>query len=379
MDHDQATLFINELLRILITRKASDLFLTVGFPPAIKIDGRIERLINQPVGERHAEELVYSVMTERQRTEFEFSKECNFAIHREGIGRFRVNVFMQQGFIGMVMRSIQKKIPTLEELHLPQVLNEIALSRRGIVLVVGQTGSGKSTTLAALVDHRNRNSQDHIVTVEDPIEFVHEHINCMITQREIGSDTDNWAAALKSAMRQAPDVIMMGEIRDREALEHALVFAETGHLCLATMHASNAYQAIDRIINFFPEERKAQLLMNLSLNLRAMVSQRLISRVDGQGRVAAVEIMLNTPLIRDMIFRGDVQLMREHIGKSREAGMQTNDQHLFDLYEAEVISHEDALRNADSVNDVRLNIKLNSRHTIARDPLLATPQLVIQR
>ncbi len=379
MDHDQATLFINELLRILITRKASDLFLTVGFPPAIKIDGRIERLTNQPVGERHAEELVYSVMTERQRTEFEFSKECNFAIHREGIGRFRVNVFMQQGFIGMVMRSIQKKIPTLEELHLPQVLNEIALSRRGIVLVVGQTGSGKSTTLAALVDHRNRNSQDHIVTVEDPIEFVHEHINCMITQREIGSDTDNWAAALKSAMRQAPDVIMMGEIRDREALEHALVFAETGHLCLATMHASNAYQAIDRIINFFPEERKAQLLMNLSLNLRAMVSQRLISRVDGQGRVAAVEIMLNTPLIRDMIFRGDVQLMREHIGKSREAGMQTNDQHLFDLYEAEVISHEDALRNADSVNDVRLNIKLNSRHTIARDPLLATPQLVIQR
>ena len=300
-------------------------------------------------------------MSDRQAAEFESHKELNFAISPNGIGRFRVNVFMQLGRVGMVIRTIQSRIPNPGELKLPPVIPELALAKRGLVLVVGATGSGKSTTLAAMLGHRNEHSHGHIVTIEDPVEFVHPHRNCIITHREVGVDTDSWEVALKNSLRQAPDVIMIGEIRDRNAMEHAIAFAETGHLCLATLHANNANQALDRVINFFPEERRAQLLMDLSLNLRGVISQRLLPVEGGKGRLPAVEIMLNSPLIADLIFKGEVVGIKEVMKKSRELGMQTFDQALFELFEAGRISMADALRNADSINDLRLNIKLNSK------------------
>ncbi|MCT9810532.1 PilT/PilU family type 4a pilus ATPase [Acidovorax sp. Be4] len=361
MERDQASKFITDLLQLMVSRNGSDLFITAEFPPAIKVDGKITKVSPQPLTPVHTLTLARSIMSDKQVADFERSKECNFAIAPAGIGRFRVNAFVQQGRIGMVMRTIPMTVPTIDSLGVPQVLKDVAMSKRGLCILVGATGSGKTTTLAAMVDWRNENSFGHIITVEDPIEFVHTHKNCVITQREVGLDTDSWDAALKNTLRQAPDVILMGEIRDRTTMEHAIAFSETGHLCLATLHANNANQALDRIVNFFPEERRQQLLMDLSLNLRAMVSQRLIGKQDSKGRVAAMEVMLNTPLISDLIFKGEVAEIKEVMKKGRNLGMQTFDQALFDLFEAQQITYEDALRNADSVNDLRLQIKLNSQ------------------
>jgi twitching motility protein PilU len=367
MERDQASKFITDLLRLMVSRGGSDLFLTAEFPPAIKVDGKVTKVSPQPLTPDHTLALARSVMNDKQAAEFERTKECNFAISPKGVGRFRVNAFLQQGHVGMVMRIIPQVVPTIDAMHLPQVLKEVSSTKRGLVILVGATGSGKSTTLAAMVDHRNETSHGHIITLEDPVEFVHPHKNCIVTQREIGIDTDDWGIALKNTLRQAPDVILMGEIRDREAMEHAVQFAETGHLCMATMHANSANQALDRIINFFPEERRPQLLMDLSLNLKALVSQRLMPRPAGKGRVAAVEILLSTPLIADLIFKGEVGEIKEIMKKSRELGMQTFDQALFDLFEGNDISYEDALRNADSVNDLRLQIKLNSQRARNQD------------
>ena len=377
MERDQASKFINDLLRVMNSRNGSDLFLTADFPPAIKVDGKITKVSPQPLTGQHTIALARAVMNDRQAAEFERTKECNFAISPQGMGRFRVNAFMQQGFVGMVLRTIPQQLPTIEGLGLPAVLKDVAMTKRGLVIFVGATGSGKSTSLAAMVDWRNENSHGHIITVEDPVEFVHPHKNCIITQREIGIDTDNWGAALKNTLRQAPDVILMGEIRDRETMEHAVAFAETGHLCMATLHASSANQALDRIINFFPEERRPQLLMDLSLTLRAMVSQRLVPREKTRGRVAAVEILLNTPLVSDLIFKGEVAELKELMKRSRELGMQTFDQSLFDLYENRHVSYEDALRNADSVNDLRLQIKLQSARARNVDLAAGTEHLKV--
>ena len=365
MERDQALKFMHDLLRLMTQKNGSDLFITANFPPAIKIDGRIMPVSNQVLSPQHTADLARSIMNDRQAAEFEATKECNFAISPSGIGRFRVNALVQQGRIAVVLRTINMSIPTIDELGLPVVLKDIAMTKRGLVILVGGTGTGKTTSLAAVVDHRNTSSQGHIITIEDPIEYVHDHKGCIVTQREVGIDTDSWEAALKNSLRQAPDVILMGEIRDRETMDYAVAFAETGHLCLATLHANSTNQAIDRIINFFPEERRQQLLMDLSLNLRAMVSQRLLPKKDGKGRVAAIEIMLNSPLISDLIFKGEVHEIKEVMKRSREIGMQTFDQALFDLYEAGRVSYEDALRNADSVNDLRLQIKLHSK--IAKD------------
>jgi len=370
MERDQASKFVNDLLRLMLARNGSDLFLTAEFPPAIKVDGKISKVSPQPLTGQHTLQLARTVMNDKQAAEFERTKECNFAISPQGIGRFRVNAFMQQGNVGLVFRTIPSKLPTIDTLKLPKVLKDVAMSKRGLVIFVGATGSGKSTSLAAMVDHRNENSYGHIITIEDPVEFVHPHKNCIVTQREVGIDTEGWEAALKNTLRQAPDVILMGEIRDRETMDHAVAFAETGHLCMATLHANSSNQALDRIINFFPEERRAQLLMDLSLNLKALVSQRLLPHQEGKGRTAAVEIMLNTPLVADMIFKGEVGDIKELMKRSRELGMQTFDQALFDLYEANQVSYEDALRNADSVNDLRLQIKLHSQR--ARNPDLAS-------
>ena len=367
MERDQALKFMHDLLRLMTQKNGSDLFITANFPPAIKVDGRIMPVSNQVLSPQHSAELARAIMNDRQAAEFESTKECNFAISPTGIGRFRVNALVQQGRIAVVLRTINMSIPTIDELGLPVVLKDIAMSKRGLVILVGGTGTGKTTSLAAVVDHRNRNSQGHIVTVEDPIEYVHEHKGCIVTQREVGIDTDSWEAALKNSLRQAPDVILMGEIRDRETMDYAVAFAETGHLCLATLHANSTNQAIDRIIDFFPEERRQQLLMDLSLNLRAMVSQRLLPKKDGKGRVAAIEIMLNSPLISDLIFKGEVHEIKEVMKRSREIGMQTFDQALFDLFEAGRIGYEDALRNADSINDLRLQIKLHGQASKDRD------------
>jgi twitching motility protein PilU len=348
-------------------KNGSDLFITANFPPAIKIDGKVVPVSNQPLLPQHSAELARSIMNDRQASDFEATKECNFAISPTGIGRFRVSALVQQGKVAIVCRTINLVVPSLDELGLPPVLKDIAMTLRGLVVFVGGTGTGKTTSLAALVDHRNRNSQGHIITIEDPIEFIHEHKKCIVTQREIGVDTDSWEIALKNTLRQAPNVIMMGEIRDRATMDYAIAFAETGHLCLATLHANSTNQAIDRIINFFPEERRHQLLMDLSLNLRALISQRLLPKKDGKGRAPAIEIMLNSPLISDLIFKGQVQEIKEVMKRSRELGMQTFDQALFDLYEAGQISYTDAMRNADSLNDLRLQIKLHGKESKDRD------------
>ena len=367
MEREQAMKFMYDLLRLMVTRKASDLFIAVGFPPAIKIDGKMTPVSNQPLTPAHTIDLARAIMNDRQAAEFESTKECNFAINPAGIGRFRVNALVQQANVGIVLRVITTTIPRIEDLGLPNVLKDVVMTKRGLVIMVGATGSGKSTTLAAMVGYRNENSHGHIITIEDPIEFTHPHKGCLITQREVGVDTVNWQTALKNTLRQAPDVILIGEVRDRETMDHAVAFAETGHLCLATLHANSANQALDRVINFFPEERRQQLLMDLSLNLRGFISQRLIPLKEGKGRCAAVEIMLNSPLISDLIFKGEVHEIKEIMKKSRELGMQTFDQSLFDLFEAGRISYEDALRNADSVNDLRLQIKLHSKEAKNRD------------
>ncbi|MCC4115068.1 PilT/PilU family type 4a pilus ATPase [Aromatoleum toluclasticum] len=351
---------MHRLLNAMHQMDGSDLFISVDFPPTVKAHGTMKALSQQRLTPDITRSLALSLMNDRQRAEFEAEMECNFAISIPGLCRFRVNVFVQQQHAGMVIRTIASQIPTLAKLGLPEVLKEIIMTKRGLVLVVGGTGSGKSTTLAAMIDHRNSTAPGHIITVEDPVEYVHRNKQCLVTHREVGVDTHSWEHALKNTLRQAPDVILIGEIRDRETMEHAIAFAETGHLCLGTLHANNANQTIDRIVNFFPEERRNQLLMDLSSNLRAIVSQRLIRTEDGKGRKAAIEILLNTPTIAEMIFKGQFQSIKEIMAKSRELGMCTFDQALFDLYDAGFVSYEEAIRNADSTNELRLQIKLKA-------------------
>jgi len=364
MDRDQAVQFMHNLLRAMLSKKASDLFITAGFPPAFKVDGKMTPVSNQTLTPQMTADLARGIMNDKQAAEFESTKECNFAIAPSGIGRFRVSAFVQQGQIGCVVRTIAAKIPELDDLQLPPILKDVVMSKRGLVIVVGGTGSGKSTSLAAMVDYRNQKSRGHIITIEDPVEYVHAHKGCVITQRDVGVDTDSWHTALKNTLRQAPDVILIGEIRDRETMEYCIQFAETGHLVLATLHANSSNQALDRVINFFPEDKREQLLMDLSLNIKALISQRLIPREGGAGRIAAIEIMLNTPLITDLIFKGEVAAIKEVMAKSNRIGMKTFDQALYDLYEADLISYEDALRNADSKNEVRLRIKLESKREL---------------
>lgn len=361
MEREQAVRLTQNLLKKMVEKEGSDLFLTNGFPPAIKVDGTIHKATDTPLTSDQSAMMVRSIMNDKQIKEFDATKECNFAIAPKGIGRFRVSAFIQQGMVGAVLRTISTEIPTLEGLDLPPILKDVVMNKRGLVIVVGGTGSGKSTTLAAMIGHRNENSRGHIVSIEDPVEYVHPHNGCVITQREVGVDTESWHAALKNTLRQAPDVIMIGEIRDRETMEYGIQFAETGHLCLATLHANSANQALDRIINFFPEERRQQLLMDLSLNTKAFISQRLIPRETGVGRIASMEIMLNSPLIADLIFKGAVGQIKEIMAKSTRLGMQTFDQSLFDLYEDGVISYEEAMRNSDSKNELRLRVKLESK------------------
>jgi len=364
MEREQAIKLMQDLLKRQVDKKGSDLFITSGFPPAIKIDGEIRPQSDRSLTLEQSAVLVRSIMNDKQTLEFDSTKECNFAIAPAGIGRFRVSAFVQQGQIGCVIRTINAKIPQIDELQLPPILKDVVMSKRGLVIVVGGTGSGKSTSLAAMVDYRNQKSRGHIITIEDPVEYVHAHKGCVITQRDVGVDTDSWHTALKNTLRQAPDVILIGEIRDRETMEYGIQFAETGHLVLATLHANSSNQALDRIINFFPEDKREQLLMDLSLNIKALISQRLIPREGGAGRIAAIEIMLNTPLITDLIFKGEVAAIKEVMAKSNRLGMKTFDQALYDLYEGGLISYEDALRNADSKNEVRLRIKLESKREL---------------
>jgi twitching motility protein PilU len=367
MSNDNPVEVIDNMLKTMVSRKASDLFISVGFPPALKIDGKVTPISDHALTEMHTRTFARTLMNDKQLAVFEATKECNFAIAPAGIGRFRVSAYLDQNGVGLVLRTITTKIPAMEELGLPPILRDVAMSERGLVMVVGGTGSGKSTSLAAMIGYRNEHSRGHIITIEDPVEFVHEHRNCIVTQREVGVTCESWDAALKNTLRQAPDVILIGEIRDRETMEHAIAFAETGHLCLTTLHANSANQALDRIINFFPDDRRQQLLMDLSLNVRAFLSQRLVPREAGKGRVAAFEIMLDSPLIKDMIFKGEVHQMKELMTRSVELGMQTFDKALFDLYQANVISYEDALRFADSHNDLRLHIKLEPGGRQPRD------------
>ena len=377
MEREQASKFVNDLLRLMVTRNGSDLFLTADFPPAIKVDGKVTKVSPQPLTGAHTMALARAIMNDKQASDFERTKECNFAISPQGIGRFRCSAFLQQSHVGLVLRTIPQEIPTIDSLGLPRVLKDVALTKRGLIIMVGATGSGKSTSQAAMLDWRNENTHGHIITVEDPVEFVHPHKNCIVTQREIGIDTESWETALKNALRQAPDVILMGEVRDRETMDLAIAFAETGHLCMATLHANSANQALDRMLNFFPEERRQQLLMDLSLNLKGLISQRLLPRQEGKGRIAAVEIMLNSPLIADLIFQGKVGEIKDLMKRSRELGMQTFDQALFDLYAANLVTYEDALRNADSVNDLRLQIKLDSHRSRSVDLAAGTEHLTI--
>jgi len=367
MERDQATRMMQTLLKKMVAKNGSDLFITAGFPPAIKIDGEVHKAAEQSLTSTQSAILVRSIMNDKQAKQFDATQECNFAIYPQGIGRFRVSVFIQQGQVGAVLRRIITEIPTVEELDLPPILNEISLTKRGLVILVGATGSGKSTTLAAMVGYRNANTRGHIVTIEDPVEYVHPHNLCVVTQREVGVDTDSWQAALKNTLRQAPDVILIGEIRDRETMEYGIQFAETGHLCLATLHANSANQALDRVINFFPEEKRDQLLMDMSLNIKGIISQRLLPRESGSGRIAAMEILLQTPLVSDLIFKGEVAELKEVMKKSNRLGMNTFDQALFELFERGLISYEEALKNADSKNEVRLRVKLESKRA-ATDP-----------
>lgn len=353
--------FIHGLLTHMVNNKGSDLFITAGYPPAMKLDGKLTKITDKPLTADHTMQIARSIMDDKQAEEFLTTNECNFAISLPGVSRFRINAMVQRGAAALVCRVITSDIPKFDNMNLPPVLKQVVMEKRGLVIFVGGTGSGKSTSLAAMIDYRNENSYGHIITIEDPIEFVHPHKNCIITQREVGVDTENWFAALKNTLRQAPDVILIGEIRDRETMDYALAFAETGHLCMATLHANNSNQALDRIINFFPEERRTQLLNDLSLNLKGFISQRLVPKKQGKGRVAAVEILLNSPLISELVLHGDIHAVKEIMAKSRDIGMQTFDQSLFDLYEADLISYDDALRNADSVNDLRLQIQLNSK------------------
>ena len=378
MERDQAIKFMLDLLKLMRQKNASDLFITVGFPPAIKVDGRVTPVSKQALSSENAQALTYAIMNDRQLKEFEATKECNFAIAPAGIGRYRCNAFVQQSQPGLVLRTINTEIPTVDELGLPEVLKDIAMLKNGMVIFVGGTGTGKSTSLAAMVDYRNSNSHGHIITIEDPIEFVHPHKNSIIMQREVGVDTEDWGIALKNSLRQAPDVILLGEIRDRETMEFGIQFAETGHLALATLHANNANQALDRIINFFPEERRTQLLMDLSANLRSIISQRLLKCREGKGRVAAVEIMINSPLIKDLVLKGEIHEIKEVMKKSNELGMKTFDQALFDLYEADQISYEDALRYADSLNELRLRIKLEGKAAKSADSMVGIDHLALE-
>jgi twitching motility protein PilU len=369
MERDQAIKFVLDLLKMMIAKEGSDLFVTVGFPPAIKIHGQVTPVTKTPLKPEDTKSMVYAVMRDKQLKEFEATNECNFAIAPPGIGRFRANAFVQQGHMGMILRTITTDVPTLDGLKLPEVLKDISMTKRGLVIMVGGTGSGKSTSLAAMINHRNENQSGHIITLEDPIEYVHPHKKCIMTQREIGLDAESWEIALKNTLRQAPDVILMGEIRDAESMEHAIAFAETGHLCMATLHANSANQALDRVINFFSEERRTQLLMDLSLNVKAIVSQRLLRTPDGKGRSAAIEILINSPLISDLILKGEIHGIKEVMGKSRELGMITFDQALFELLEADKVTMEEALKNADSANELRLKVKLQGKASKGRDAL----------
>ncbi|MEE8261145.1 MAG: PilT/PilU family type 4a pilus ATPase [Gammaproteobacteria bacterium] len=378
MEREQAIKFMRDVLKLMVGKGSSDLFVTEGFPPAIKVDGKITPISKTKLTAENTKELTYAIMNDRQFKEFEATKECNFAVAPTGIGRFRVSAFVQQGRVGMVLRTINTEVPTIDELGLPEILKEIVMTKRGLVILVGGTGHGKSTSLAAMVDYRNENSYGHIITVEDPIEFVHQHKNCVVTQREISVDTDDWSIALKNSLRQAPDVILLGEIRDRETMEFGIAFAETGHLAMATLHANNSNQALDRIINFFPDDRRQQLLMDLSLNLKGFIAQRLIRHRSGKGRVCAVEIMLNSPLMSDLILKGEVHEIKVIMAKSNEIGMMTFDQALFDLYEDDKITYEDALRNADSINELRLRIKLQGKDAKEADKLEGLDHLSLE-
>jgi twitching motility protein PilU len=350
----------NALLVMMVKQKASDLFITAGREPSLKVDGEIQPISKDKITPRQARELVMGIMTDAQQKEFEQTKECNFAVSAKGIGRFRVSAFVQRDAVGMVLRRIETEIPTLDQLLLPPILKDLCLSKRGIVLFVGATGTGKSSSLAAMIGYRNSQGSGHIISIEDPVEYIHDHQGCIVTQREVGLDTQSYAVALKNTLRQAPDVILIGEIRTRETMQHAISFAETGHLCLSTLHANNANQALDRVIHFFPEDEREQVLMDLSLNLKAIVAQQLIPRANGRGRRAAVEILLNTPLAAELIRKGEIPKLKELMKRSTEHGMITFDQHLYQLYEAGEISYEDALSHADSTNEVRLMIKLGA-------------------
>jgi len=378
MDKDSAINYVHQLLGAMLEKDASDLFITTGAAPSAKISGLMKPLADKKLDADQANFLVRSIMNDKQLKEFEEFMECNFAISLPGVARFRVNTFTQRGNSGMVLRHIPDYIPNFKELVLPPVLKDIAMTKRGLVIMVGATGSGKSTSLASMIDYRNDNSEGHIVTIEDPIEFTHEHKGCLITQREIGVDTASYEVAMKNTLRQAPDVILLGEVRDRESMEYAIAYAETGHLCMTTLHANSTNQALDRIINFFPEERRDQLLLDLSLNLKAVVSQRLVRKEKKEGRLPAVEIMLNTPMMADLIQKGDVTGMKELIAKSNDSGMCTFDQALFRLIDAKMISVQEGLRNADSINDLRLQLKLNSRHSKKDDFFKGTDSLSIE-
>jgi len=367
MDREKAIKYMRDLLKALVEKDGSDLFITVGFPPAMKIHGKVTPVSKTELTPENTKALCQAIMNDKQLKEFEATKECNFAVAPKDIGRFRANAYIQQGYNGMVLRVIETDVPNIDKLKLPEVLKDIVMAKNGLVIMVGGTGSGKSTSLAAMIDHRNNSSYGHIITIEDPIEYVHPHKKSIIMQREVGVDTDDWEIALKNTLRQAPDVILLGEIRDRETMEFAIAFAETGHLAMATLHANSANQALDRIINFFPEERKSQLLMDLSLNLKSVISQRLLKTVDGKGRVAAIEILLNSPLISDLILKGDVHEIKNIMAKSNELGMKTFDQALFDLYEDGKINYDDALRSADSMNELRLRIKLEGKAAKGKD------------
>lgn len=354
----------DKLLQIMIQKNGSDLFITEGVPPSLKVNGEILPMTKTPLTQEQTMKLVTSLMTKAQQEEFHETNECQFAISdKSKIARFRVSAFIQRNSAGMVLRKIETNIPTTSQLNLPPVLNELSMKKRGIILLVGATGTGKSTTLAAMIGHRNANSRGHIITIEDPIEYVHQHKGCIITQREVGIDTLSFEEGLKNTLRQAPDVILIGEIRNREVMSYAIQYAETGHLVFATLHANNANQAIDRIIHFFEADRHNQLFMDLSLNLRAIIAQQLIPTPDGKGRKAAIEILLNSQLIADHIRKGDIHEIKPVMTRSRESGMQTFDQALFDLYEAGSITYDDAIKHADTPNDLRLQIKLKSRHS----------------